>query len=265
MPRQTSRIFGWARRYARRPAIRKVAEPVAGRIYGLRNRRLDARSKWRRGATWEVAHWDDDWLEDARRQGRLEPDRPLTDPLLLEGIARLETGRVRILDVGAGPVTPVGTKHPDCTVELIACDALAEQYDELLARAGVIPPVRTVHGEGEQLVEAFGANSFDIVHCGNALDHHHNPFLALDQMLAVTRVGGLVLLNHYVDEGEFRHYLGMHQWNINERDGQLIIWNREHTEDINDRLAGQAVIECRSFDPGDGGRVRLQNVVTKVG
>jgi len=78
------------------------------------------------------------------------------------------------------------------------------------------------------------------VHCGNALDHHHDPFLALDQMLAATRPGGLVLLNHYVDEGKFRRYLGMHQWNIAEEDGRLVIWNRNRREDVTERLRGRA-------------------------
>jgi hypothetical protein len=38
-----------------------------------------------------------------------------------------------------------------------AVDPLAEQYDDLLRDAGLVPPVRTLPGSGEELLEQFGS------------------------------------------------------------------------------------------------------------
>jgi hypothetical protein len=49
------------------------------------------------------------WPQDF--QNRSNPDQPIQDHLA-QYISRLEIDRVHILDVGAGPLTKVGKKHP---------------------------------------------------------------------------------------------------------------------------------------------------------
>lgn len=265
MAQEPGALFRLARRYARKPALRRVAEPVAAMYFSVRDRRLDTVGRWRSGSTFEVAHWDDEWLAAARRNGLLDPESPLKDPLIAAVVDRVAPGKdvVRILDVGSGPLTPLGKVHPRRRIEITASDALAAEYDALLARAGVEPPVRTVYAEGEKLAEAFAGGQFDVVFCGNALDHHYDPMLALEQMLTVTAPAGAVVLSHFPDEGEHERYLGMHQWNISERDGHMVIWNRGETHDVNERFAGRVAMTCELKDSGSG-RPRVQAVLTKL-
>jgi len=83
-------------------------------------------------------------------------------------------------------------------------------------------------------------------------------------MLEVTRPGGIVLLNHYVDEGAHQRYLGMHQWNITERDGNLVVWSKDRSVDITDRLRGRADVNCRLSDAGNDRR-RLHALIVTAG
>jgi len=246
--------------------VRRVAQPVAGRLYALRNRRRSATEVWSDGATWESAHWDEQWLRDAHERGLLDPRRPLEDEFVLGAVDALPADRdpVRLLDVGSGPLTPLGKVHPRRRLEITACDALAPQYDQILEQAGITPPVRTVEAHGERLLETFGPDTFDLVHCGNALDHHYDPVAALEGMLAVTRPGGMVLLNHYVNEGVFQDYLGMHQWNIEQRGDHTVIWNRSHVRDVETLLAGRATVTTSSRTSGQD-RERLETLVVKAG
>ncbi len=257
-------LFRLTRRWARRPGVRRIVEPLAAWTYAARTRQLDAEAKWRRGASWEIAHWDGAWLADARARGLLDARHPLEDRLVCEAIDRVHPAvdPVGILDVGAGPVTPLGKVHPRRRIAITASDALAHEYDAVLARAGVDPPVRTVFAEGERLVQTFGTEGFDIVHCGNALDHHHDPIVAVEQMLAVARPAGLVLLNHYVDEGISQRYLGMHQWNITVRADHLVIWNRAHVHDVTELLRDRAEVTCLIAVDGSA-RPRVQALIAK--
>jgi SAM-dependent methyltransferase len=99
---------------------------------------------------------------------------------------------------------------------------------------------------GEELALTFPADSFDIVHCANALDHCYDPLAVLDNMLVIARQGGRLLLSHLVDEGEAQRYLGLHQWNLRQDNRHLILWNRVTRCDVTDHLRDRAVVECRS-------------------
>ncbi|WP_170219197.1 class I SAM-dependent methyltransferase [Nocardioides litoris] len=265
MPSAKQNLHQLARRVGRQPTVRRVVQPAVGRFYAHRNKRRSATEVWADGATWESAHWDQQWLRDAHERGLLDPAQPLEDTFVVEAVDRLPADRepVTLLDVGAGPLTPLGKVHPRRALEITACDALADDYDAILADAGVTPPVRTVAAHGEQLAETFGEDTFDLVHCGNALDHHYDPIAALEGMLRVVKPGGAVLLNHYVNEGVFQNYLGMHQWNIEQRDGHTVIWNPSEVHDLEVLLEGRAAVTTSFRDGGDD-RGRLETVVTKA-
>lgn len=205
-------------------------------------RDLNSRERWEAGAQFEAAHWDDQWFDRAIATGLLDPQRPIQELYIRAAIDRIDPALdpVRILDVGAGPLTPVGMTAPGRAVAVTACDALAREYADILAARGITPPVVTVFAEGETLEETFEPGDFDIVHCANALDHHYEPWRALESMLALTPPHGVLLLNHYANEGEHQRYLGLHQWNIDARDGQLMIWNKSTTINVNEGLAGRA-------------------------
>merc|ERR1739838_89159 len=88
-----------------------------------------------------------------------------------------------------------------------------------------VPPMAVPRmAEVEKLVKEFGIDSFDIVHCTNALDHSHDPLLGIEQALRVVRGGRPVLLRHSRNEAEKNGYTGLHRWNLDVRGGRLVLW-----------------------------------------
>lgn len=157
-----------------------------------------------------------------------------------------ETGAgVSILDVGAGPVTSVGRRYDGVPLNVVAVDPLAKKYNRLLDSAGLEPPVRTEQVEGERLLERFGEEKFDITYARNALDHAVDPVLIIEQMLAVVRPGGYVVLRHGTNEAVQQGYSQLHQWNFDAREGTLIVWHPNGETNISSELAGRAVVTCR--------------------
>jgi len=153
------------------------------------------------------------------------------------------------LDAGAGPLTPLGKRISGRSLSLIASDALAPAYDVLLAEHGIVPVVRTVFAPNEALLCFFERSSFDIVHCSNSLDHSFDPVSAIRQMLAVTKVGGTVILGHYVNEAERENYQGLHQFNFHARDGHFFVASRTVEVCVDDALG--IACECAHSDDGD--------------
>ena len=182
------------------------------------------------------------WPEDFR--ARLDPDHPIGGHLA-PFVDRVDAEYVRILDVGSGPLTKLGKTHPSKRLEITATDFLAEDYDRLLGELGIVPPVRSVYADAERLVERFGENAFDIVHGQNCIDHTADPHRAIDQMVAVTRPGGWVVLYHAENEGQREKYNQLHQWDFTCEEGAFIIRDRlGRTVNVTDRLAALCDVEC---------------------
>src|SRR5690242_21051489 len=183
---------------------------------------------WRRELPTEVDFWrkwfatkglDHPWVYEQR----LEPDAPLREPLIADRLDAIEGDPVRILDVGAGPLTCLGRHHEGRRLEVTAVDPLAPAYDELLAEAGIEPPVRTIVCRGEEIAERFAPRSFDVAYARNALDHSSDPRAVIEQML--TLATGFVALRHYRNEAVVERYEELHQWNFDVRDGRLVLWS----------------------------------------
>src|SRR4051794_11302476 len=152
---------------------------------------------WRNGLVDEEAFWEGAIAGGGKKpeafQRKLSPDTELTErlvPFLPQG------DPVRILDVGAGPLTVLGKRTPGRVLEIAATDALADQFNRMLDAKGLVPPVRTIACETESLDAMFAEGSFDMAFAANTLDHHRDPVRAIDQMVRVTRVGGVVILTH---------------------------------------------------------------------
>jgi SAM-dependent methyltransferase len=206
---------------------------------------LPQRLIWRRALPSEVAFWSSflateglDQPHDYAR--RFNPSSPVIEPLILDALDEIASDPVRILDVGAGPVTWLGYRHPGRALEITAVDPLADEYARLLADHDVQPPLATIPCAGEQLLERFGEASFDIAYARNALDHSADPAAIISNMLAVVRPGGWVLLRHYETEAQLMRYEELHQWNF-EIDGERpVIWNRRTRVDLEDHFGAQA-------------------------
>lgn len=184
-------------------------------------------------------HWPEDYL--SRTEGNVEFAYP-------DIIAGKE--RVKVLDVGSGPISRLGNIAGDTTIELSACDPLAFVYKELLDKAGVKPYVLSEFAMTEKLCEAYPKDSFDIVNMTNALDHSINPLLGVYNMLAVCKQGGSVTLYHRENEAEFEGYLGLHKWNISEESGSLIFWNKSQRINVTGILGENAAVKVSRI--GDG-------------
>ncbi len=156
---------------------------------------------------------------------RVRTESPL-QPQLEKLLSSIPAGSaVKVLDVGCGPFTHIGTVSDRWRVEITGVDPLADEYSALreefrLARRGV----RYVAGEAETLAERFPENHFDLVYCRNALDHSRDPLLGIRQMIKVLKAGGCCWLTHSTDEGEKQRYRGLHRWNFSPQDdGDLVI------------------------------------------
>jgi SAM-dependent methyltransferase len=197
---------------------------------------------WRRWLSTKGMYWPDDY------RARFDPDLPIGGHLA-SYVDRVDAEFVRILDVGSGPLTKLGKKHPSRRLEITATDLMAPDYDRLLAELGVVPPVRTVYADAERLAEQFGRDAFDIVHGQNCIDHMADPQRAIDQMVAVTRPGGYVVLYHAENEGQREHYNQLHQWDLTCEDGSFIIRDRKgRTVNVTHRLAALCDVECKRVD-----------------
>ena len=202
---------------------------------------------WRsQGLPHELAFWSDwfelrggpRWEQDYRR--RLEPAPLIDDPLVTERLDELAATDVKVIDVGAGPISRLGNRYPGKRIDLVAADPLADDYDQLLRRFGVEPYVRTVKAHGERLLERFTTGSFDIAYAVNSLDHSYDPLLIVRNMVALVHPEGAVLLRHTRNEAEHRRFSGPHQWNFDVVEGEVLIWNHAVRHALVSAFAGWA-------------------------
>ena len=197
---------------------------------------------WRRWLASEGLIWPEDYAM------RFDPRAPVQD-YLARVIDRLGQASVEILDVGAGPVTRIGKIHPSSRIAITATDPLAREYQALLAEFGLTPPVRTELAEAEHLRAALGSRQFDIVHAVNSLDHAADPVAGIDEMLALARPGGFVVLLHEENEGAHELYHALHKWDFACERGRFVIAGPGPggpRQDMTERLAGRAEVECSS-------------------
>jgi SAM-dependent methyltransferase len=211
------------------------------------SRRLLQKELWFRGIPAELDWWRD-WLPTdegrAWQADVLDPRRPIQDYVVAGIIDTLPGDTVTILEIGSGPITHLGYTHPGKDIRITPVDPLAAEYTALLKRSGVTAPVRSVNGDGEGLLRQFARDSFDLAWASNALDHCYDPVLVIRNLLAVVKVGHSVVLRHYRNEGVSAEYDGMHQWNFDHRDGDLIVWTGDTEQNVSLLLKDQARVEC---------------------
>jgi SAM-dependent methyltransferase len=207
------------------------------------------RSDWTEGLPEEVAFWaralanqGRDWNPSDYAE-RMDPQLPLQAELR-ELIDAPEGGTVRILDVGSGPLTRVGRVWPGRVVEITPVDPLAEEYRALIARLGISVPVLPQTAEGERLRDRFREDSFDLAYASNCLDHAFDPVVAIREMLAMLKPSCFAYLWHYPDAGLQERYRGLHQWNFNERGGDLTVSDGRRTVLLSEALQDWGAVDC---------------------
>lgn len=194
------------------------------------------KERWQKGLPQEVEVWKD-WLAgttgDAEdRALRLSSNRPF--PWWAKPLIPGQPERIRALDVGAGPLTAIGTVWEGKTVSVVAIDPLATEYEELLRRNGLTPPVRTIYGLAESLGEQFQPASFDFAYAGNSLDQTVDPIAAHREIFKVLKPNCSLISIHLANQGEEESYEGVYQWNFSLKENRLIVWNHGAQFDLLD-------------------------------
>lgn len=161
----------------------------------------------------------------------LDPALPFPD-LLRPFVDGLPHADLKVLDVGAGPCTYVGRRHPSRRITVTATDILAPEYRKALARRKIAPPVETIYADAEALREIFPENCFDLVVANNSIDHCAAPIKAIWEMIHVVKPGCFVVLRHRENEGERAKYLGLHGWNFCLLHGKPFLRSRHEEIDL---------------------------------
>jgi SAM-dependent methyltransferase len=190
------------------------------------------------------------WRDDYEQ--RLDPNAVLQERLIVDRLPEVAADPVSILDVGAGPLTFLGKRYPGRLIQITPVDALADRYDELLARFGIEPPVRTLLCPGEKLLERFDPEIFDVAYARNSLDHSYDPLAIIRNMISVVKTGGFVVTRHVRAEGEHQRYSGFHQWNFDIEGGHLVLWNKAAKHDVTEAVRPVADGEAFRDDEGGG-------------
>ncbi len=220
---------------------------AAGRVQAFRDGRLSYRERWSKRNSHESGYWTDSLAAaDARERFaiRLDPETEIIGQALRRAVELIGREDVAILDVGSGPLTSVGKRYPGKKLAVTAADALADDYAEALRKAGIEPLVPPLAVAGEDVLDYFGPEAFDVAFMSNALDHTADPLVVIENLVGVTKKDGCVALRHMKNEGVRNNYFGIHLWNIECRDGRFVIWNREVTNDATARLADAFEVEC---------------------
>ncbi len=204
---------------------------------------------WRIGKRSEI-FYQDGFIRNLDTKIFCNPDSELQD-YVKELIEVPEGSVVKILDVGAGPVTMLGKKLQVRKVEITAVDPLANKYNEMLIKNNITPPVKTKEGFAERLSEQFENDYFDIAHAINSLDHCFDPVKALDEMLKVTKKGSYVVLKHSTNEAKKHNYSGLHQWNFFEEEGIFYISSSRLKVNVNKEFEEKAEVIARMIDGGN--------------
>jgi SAM-dependent methyltransferase len=206
---------------------------------------------WKWSLPTEVGFWDE-YLSSRGKscnavdefKFRTDPDSEF-QPWLREWMNCPEGSRVRVLDVGAGPLTWVGKKWPGRELAIDAIDPLAESYAGIMRRHNIHPPVPTKPGDGEDAAKMFGGNVFDLAFARNCLDHSYDAIQAVRSMIEATKPGGVIFLWHNQDEAEHLNYQGLHQWNFRLQQGELLVWKGNKEMNVNREYAGKLqVLRC---------------------
>lgn len=220
--------------------------------------------QWIEGIADELNFWNDYLLN---RGGEYFPRFSLYEdrarPFALEAeIPEACYGKpYKFLDVGSGPFSRCGLVTDKVQLDMLAVDPLAYGYRYLKEKYRVDNGVRLETAFVELLDRKFPANTFDMVHMSNALDHSFDPMLGIWQMLRAVRIGGRVVLRHHENEAENENYEGFHQWNLTLRDGAFVIWRRGEELNVSRLVQGVADVEVHPHLQEEGGAWIYDKVV----
>lgn len=156
-----------------------------------------------------------------------------------------------VMDIGCGLVSKFGDQLDDAgAVKLVPVDALAHFYNIVNGRIqdGYKKDYICSFGLFEFLGNTFCRNYADNIIVENALDHCIDPWRSLIECLYVLKTGGRMYLNHRRAEAVYENWFGLHKWNMDCRNGDFLIWNKENAINVTENLKDYAEIYVRYDD-----------------
>lgn len=209
---------------------------------------------WLKGIPYEIAFWNSYYRNKKRRKdlfrwSMFDKSCDLDNFDIHSYIRNLGVANPKIMDVGCALSYMFGDIIDGEKREVIYLDPLANFYNKILDKYKIDRP-RIKFGTFETLSFFFEPNSIDFIHIRNALDHSSNPIEGILQCLIILKKGGILYLNHFVNEGEKEGYRGFHQYNLKEKDGNFIIWNKDKTIDLNKLLENIAEVKTTITENG---------------
>lgn len=212
--------------------------------------------KWLDGISYEIAFWNNvyRWTHTflgmmgwANYGSRIE----------LEGFDAngflLKQKQPKVYDVGCGMSYATGDKMEKdgklIQLDIHYVDPLAFHFNHILKKTKRNLP-RIEFGMAEYLSSFIPGQDASLITIQNALDHSSAPIKGIVEALLSLCEGGVLYLNHHPNEAEMEKYKGFHQYNVDEREGELFIWNKQETFNVTRLLDGFASIETKRMDNG---------------
>lgn len=213
--------------------------------------------KWLNGIGYEVAFWNNVYRWPHTFKGMMGWSH-YDSVIELEGFDAnaflLQQDHPKVYDVGAGMSYAVGSyldKNGGTIVPLDIhyMDPLALHFNKILKKyKRKMPEVE--FGMVEYLSAFIPNKDASLITIQNALDHSANPIKGIVETLMSLKSGGILYLNHHPNEAEMEKYKGFHQYNIDEKNGELIIWNKEESVNVSQLLSDVASVETKRMDNG---------------
>ena len=213
--------------------------------------------KWLDGISYEIAFWNNVYRWPHTYKGLMGWSN-YGSVIKLEGFDAngylVRQSSPKVYDVGAGMSYAVGSfvdkgggmLEP---IDIHYVDPLALHFNHILERYHKpLPPIEL--GMAEFLSAFIPQNEASLITIQNALDHSANPIKGIVEALVVLKTGGVLYLNHHPNEAEMEKYKGFHQYNIDEKDGDLLIWNQREKHNVSSLLAGYAMVKVERMDNG---------------
>lgn len=219
--------------------------------------------RWLSGIPYEVAFWRSYYGNKRRREdlfGWSLYDKPcrLDNFDIDKYISSLSTHEPKILDVGCALSYMLSGDINGQHFKVDYVDPLAPFYNKILRKYKIDRP-EIVFGMIESLTGSYAPNTVDFIHVRNALDHCSDPFHGIIQSLVTLKIGGVLYLNHFRNEAENEGYRGFHQFNITEKEGNLVLWNKDTEVNVTEACSCFAEIVTSVTPHG-----RIVAAITKI-
>lgn len=220
------------------------------------------KENWLKDLPEEIKFWQDwfdtkglYWPQDFT--DRQNPDREIDGEYAEMFGDRLKS--MKILDAGCGPMTLMGPKYQGHQLDITCADILADEYNSIMEKAGIVPLIRPIKCGFEDLPKVF-TTKFDFIQAINCVDHSQNPYKSIMAMLDVLADGGVLFLRHGWMEGLRGKYEGLHNWDFYMVDGEFAIGDRFGLKTIMKDIPG---VTIENIDRTEFGHRKMISIFRK--